>query len=119
MGKREFRQMLTAIFRASGQVSGGPSSESVQDFARMRAPISPPPARKWGRAIPSRPLSASFGRDPFGIELPTQAIDLAIIFLWGAQTGSHSRRALVLVQQPAKPVTSSYFDRFTDRVRLD
>jgi hypothetical protein len=55
MGKREFRQMLTAIFRASGQVSGAPSSVSDHDFARMSAPISPPPARKWGRAIMPRP----------------------------------------------------------------
>src|SRR5260370_22084771 len=55
MGKREFRQMLTAIFRASGQVSGAPSSGSDHDFARMSAPISPPPARKWGRAVMPRP----------------------------------------------------------------
>src|ERR1700730_8008902 len=54
MGKRELRQMLTAIFRASGQVSGGPSSVSDHDFARMSAPISPPPARKWGKAIMPR-----------------------------------------------------------------
>src|SRR5580692_7205776 len=45
MGKRELRQMLTTILRASGQVSGGPSGVSPQDFARMSAPISPPPAR--------------------------------------------------------------------------
>src|SRR6266849_5909003 len=54
MGKREFRQMLTAILRASAHVSGGPSSVSDQDFARMSAPISPPPARKWGSAMMPR-----------------------------------------------------------------
>src|SRR5918999_482699 len=67
MGKRELRQMLTAIFRASGHVSGGPSSVSDQDFARMSAPISPPSARKWGMAIMPRPsLAESFTRDLFG-----------------------------------------------------
>jgi hypothetical protein len=59
MGKRELRQMLTAILRTSGQVSGGPSDVSPHDFARMRAPISPPPARKWGRAIMPRPAYPS------------------------------------------------------------
>src|SRR5713226_8308763 len=60
MGKREFRQILTASFRASGQVSGAPSSVSDQDFARISAPISPPPARKWGKAImPLLPASSA------------------------------------------------------------
>src|SRR5580700_6856305 len=65
IGKRELRQMLTTILRASGQVSGGPSSVSPQDFARMRAPISPPPARNSGGAMMPHPsLALAADDDP-------------------------------------------------------
>ena len=46
MGKREMRQMLTAISRLCGQLSTGPSDVLDQSNARMRSPISPPPARQ-------------------------------------------------------------------------
>src|SRR5271155_920134 len=58
MGKRELRQMLTTILRASGQISGGPSGVPPHDFARMSAPISPPSARKLGEAVMPRPSFA-------------------------------------------------------------
>jgi hypothetical protein len=36
--------MLTAVLTLCGQVSGGPSGVVDQSLARMRVPISPPPA---------------------------------------------------------------------------
>ena len=36
--------MLTAVLTLCGQVSGEPSGVAYQSLARMRAPISPPPA---------------------------------------------------------------------------
>src|SRR5580700_2880990 len=42
--ERELRHMLTAILTLCGQVSGEPSGVADQSLARMRAPISPPPA---------------------------------------------------------------------------
>src|SRR4051794_7916065 len=38
--------MPTAVRRAAGQRSGGPTGVRAQSSSRMRAPISPPPARK-------------------------------------------------------------------------
>src|SRR3954452_12198589 len=40
--------MLTAIFSGSGHCAGGPNGDCVQSWARMRAPISPPPERNSG-----------------------------------------------------------------------
>ena len=41
-GKREFRQMLTAVLTPWGHVSRHLSGEAVQFFACVSAPISPP-----------------------------------------------------------------------------
>src|SRR5665213_971812 len=39
-------RMRSAVRRLCGQVSGGPSGVADQSWARVKAPISPPPARK-------------------------------------------------------------------------
>ena len=36
------------VLRACGQVPGGPTGVAAQSWARISAPISPPPARKPG-----------------------------------------------------------------------
>src|SRR4051794_41967314 len=51
MGKRELRQMLTAVRRAGGHRSAGPIGVLDQSSERIRAPISPPPARKPGASL--------------------------------------------------------------------
>jgi hypothetical protein len=38
--------MRTAVRKLCGQVSGAPSGLADQSYARVNAPISPPPARK-------------------------------------------------------------------------
>src|SRR4051794_3031482 len=48
MGKRELRQMLTAVRSGEGQFSAGPIGVRLQSWERMSAPISPPPDRKPG-----------------------------------------------------------------------
>src|SRR5438477_11657481 len=52
IGNRELRQMLTAIFSESGHCAGGPNGDCVQSWARMSAPISPPPERNSGGRLP-------------------------------------------------------------------
>ena len=46
MGKREPMQVLTAPRKLCGHDSTAPSGVVDQSSARMRSPISPPPARK-------------------------------------------------------------------------
>jgi hypothetical protein len=41
------RRSRTTVFRDEGQLSGAPREVASQSWARMRAPISPPPARKF------------------------------------------------------------------------
>jgi hypothetical protein len=48
IGWREVSMMRIAVFRLCGHCSGLPSEEAPQSAARIKAPISPPPARKWG-----------------------------------------------------------------------
>ena len=48
--------MRTAVFRLCGQRSTGPSDVRDQSIARIRAPISPPPARKVAAAVISSGL---------------------------------------------------------------
>src|SRR3954447_1420706 len=48
IGKRELRQMLTAVRSAGGHLSAGPIGVRLQSCERMSAPISPPPDRKPG-----------------------------------------------------------------------
>src|SRR5580704_1233679 len=43
-------RIRTAVRRLCGQVSGGPSGLADQGYARVSAPISPPPARKSAEA---------------------------------------------------------------------
>src|SRR5215813_9851804 len=54
MGWREPRQMLTAVLRLCGQAVEGPTGEVAQSMARVRSPISPPPARKERSALGAR-----------------------------------------------------------------
>jgi hypothetical protein len=42
------RHMLTAVLTLCGHVSGCPSGDADQSFARIRPPISPPPASHAG-----------------------------------------------------------------------
>src|SRR6516165_10832109 len=46
IGKRDARQVAMAALSVSGQHAGGPSGECDQSWARIRAPILPPPSRK-------------------------------------------------------------------------
>src|SRR5712664_2118125 len=41
-----FSRMRTAVRKLCGHASGGPSGLADQSYARVNAPISPPPARK-------------------------------------------------------------------------
>src|SRR5690349_2649914 len=52
MGNRELSKMLTAISSGSGHCAGGPNGDCVQSWARMSAPISPPPERNSGGRLP-------------------------------------------------------------------
>ena len=54
--------MLTAVLTLGDQVSGGPSGVADQSLARMRAPISPPPASHAGASA----IGIRFNRDCFG-----------------------------------------------------
>src|ERR1700675_2293443 len=45
MGKRELRQMLTAVLRLDGQGSGGPKTVWDQSRERISAPVSLPPEK--------------------------------------------------------------------------
>src|ERR1700686_1070855 len=45
MGKRELRQILTAVFRLDGQASGVPKTVWDQSRERISAPVSPPPEK--------------------------------------------------------------------------
>src|SRR5262249_4604311 len=47
---RDGSRMLTALRRLCGQVSGGPSRVDDQSQARILAPISPPPDRKFSNS---------------------------------------------------------------------
>src|SRR6185295_5184301 len=61
---RDGNRMLTALRRLCGQASTGPSGLAAQSCSRMRAPISPPPARKSARRARG---SAAASRDlPIG-----------------------------------------------------
>jgi hypothetical protein len=51
MGKREPMQTLTALRKLWGQVSAGPSAVRDQSSARIRSPISPPPASQVAEAL--------------------------------------------------------------------
>src|SRR4051794_40538953 len=44
-GNFEPRTMLAAVLRLWGQPSGAPREVADQSYARMRAPMAPPPAR--------------------------------------------------------------------------
>jgi hypothetical protein len=46
MGKRDSRQMLTAVRKLCGQCAMGPKGESDQSMLRISAPISPPRTKK-------------------------------------------------------------------------
>jgi hypothetical protein len=46
MGWLVFSRMRTAVRKLCGQVSGAPSGLADQSYARVNAPMSPPPARK-------------------------------------------------------------------------
>jgi hypothetical protein len=48
IGNLEVSTRLTAVRRDGGQVSGDPSGAVDQSWARMRAPVPPPSARKVG-----------------------------------------------------------------------
>src|SRR5689334_15432931 len=57
IGWREVRTMRTAVFRAWGQRSTGPSGVCDQSLRRMSSPNSPPPARKLGLPDASNEIS--------------------------------------------------------------
>src|SRR5580692_4950155 len=61
IGWREVRTSRTVTRRLCGHVSGGPSDVFDQSYPRVRAPISPPPAKK--SLTTSTPIrAASLGR---------------------------------------------------------
>src|SRR5215813_13333193 len=80
--------MPTAVFRLIGQYSGGPSGVRAQSIARIRAPISPPPARN--SAALALDVSSEFMRDltfdvmaisnPEGLEVACVLLALAHAF---------------------------------------
>jgi hypothetical protein len=53
--------MLTAVVSLCGQDSTGPTGVCDQSNARVRAPISPPPARKSDLRVPKRWYEALIG----------------------------------------------------------
>src|SRR5579862_3314921 len=70
IGKRESRQMLTDVRRLWGQFSTGPSGVRDQSFARIRAPVSPPPTRKPESGIVI--LDGTTGGTPEGCTIRTR-----------------------------------------------
>src|SRR3979411_1560557 len=63
IGWRGLSRMRNVVRKLCGQFSGGPSGLADQSYARVNAPISPPPARK----------SAEVGRLIFNIQTIAQS----------------------------------------------
>src|SRR5919205_350777 len=55
IGNREFKQILTEVRKLWGQPFTGPRGVWDQSFERIKAPISPPPARQSSALNPRSP----------------------------------------------------------------
>ena len=64
IGWRDPRQMLTAVFRLCGHPAAGPKGVLDQSNARVRSPISPPPARNDRSAASCMALLPNPARTP-------------------------------------------------------
>src|SRR5690242_19571423 len=79
--------MRTMVFSERGQCSGGPSAVLDQSTARMRAPLSPPPARKANSEWVGSAGARGVAKWAFMVRRPTDSLARRLRALFASRRG--------------------------------